>query len=238
MPGLRIFRRPHRHRVHHDVGRHIGGPILRDRASAERGRQHHQAAGPHVDRRDMDVRVGVLGRACAGSGLQPVRARGLPDQLQLRLSDGRAAREGVRVDVLRGRVVRPVRRHIVLLRENPNGRVGDQRDGRQSVRTGTRETQNRDPARVRGGRRHSAVVRVVDAIRGRGAAGGVRPEGVHHAAGLDGAGAVLQGGQLHGPVDIRHHASEIQERAGQAAGAEENAQTGTGLRREKRMDQR
>lgn len=236
MSDLRVLRRLDRHRVHHDARRHIAGPLLRDRAPAERGREDQQAEGPGVDRSDMDLRVLVLGGAGAGPGVQPVRAGGLPDQLQFRLPDGRGPGEIVHPGVLRGRVVRAVHHDIVLLREDTARGVGDQRDGGQPVRPGGGEAEDGDPARLRGGRRHRAVVRVVDAVRHGRTAGRVRPEGVHHAAELDDPGAVLQGGQLHGPVDIRHHASQVQERADQAAVEEEGPEAGAGLRHEEGME--
>lgn len=184
----------------------------------------------------MDLRVRVLGGACTGPGVQPVRTGGLPYQLQLRLSDGRGPGEIVHTGVFRGRVVRAVHYDILLLREDTARGVGDQRDGEQPVRAGRGEAEDGDQARLRGDRRHRAVVRVVDAVRHGRSVGRVRPEGVHHAAELDDPSAVLQGGQLHGPMDIRYHSSEVQERADQTDVEEESPEAGTGLRHEEGME--
>lgn len=211
MSGVRVFRRFDGNRIDHDTGRHIVGPILRDSASPKRGRQNHQTKSPGMDWTHMDVRLLVFGCASARHGIQPVRARGVSDQLQLRLPDGRQPRKGVHTGVLRGRVVHTVHHDILLLREDPDGGVDDQRHDRQPIRPGRGKAQDRDPTWVRGDRRHRAVVRVVDAVRHRGLARGVRPEGVYHTARIHDSGAVLQGGQLHGPVDLRHHASQVQE---------------------------
>lgn len=155
--------------------------------------------------------------------------------MQLRLPDGRPPGEGVHPGVLRGRVVRTVHHDIVLLREDPEGGFRDQRNGRQPVRPGGGEEEDRDKTGIRGGGRHHAVVRIMDAVRHGCAAGRIRPEGVHHAARLDDPGAVLQGGQLHGPVDIRHHAPKVQKGADQADVEEEDQKTGTGLRHEEEL---
>lgn len=194
LSDLRVFRRFDGNSVHHDVGRHIAGPVLRDSAPPERGRENHQTESQDMDRPDMDVRVLVFRHTGTKHRLQPVRARGIPDQLQLRLLDGRRQGESVHIGVLRGRVVRAVYRHIVLLREDTYGGVGDQRNGRQPVRPRGGEAQDGNTARLRGGRRDRAVVRVVDPVRGSRSAGRVRPERVHHATGLDDPGAILQGG--------------------------------------------
>lgn len=79
------------------------------------------------------------------------------------------------------------------------------------------------------------MVFVVDAVCDDRPAGSVRPEKVHHAPDYDDTGDILQNGQLHGSVDLRHHTSQIQERADKTIVAQEESETGTGLRREEEL---
>jgi len=133
-------------------------------------------------------------------------------------------------------VVRAVHHNIILLHEDTVSGVDDQRDGSgQPVWPRGGETKDGDTTRVRGGRRHNALVRVVDTVRRDGLAGRFRPEGVHHATWLDGASALLQGGQLHGPVDLCHYAPTVQDRTDQIAVDKKVQEATAGLQREKGM---
>lgn len=184
----------------------------------------------------MDVRIRVLRSASAGSGVQPIRSRGVPDQLQFRLSNGRPTGKGIHPGVLCGRVVRAVHHDIVLLYKDPVSGVDDQRnDGGQPIWPGRGEAKDGDTTRVRGGRCHITVVRIMDTVRCGGLAGRFRSKRIHHATGLNGAGVVLQGGQFHGSVDLCYYAPPIQSRTDQTSVEKKDQETATGLRHEKRM---
>lgn len=75
---------------------------------------------------DMDVRVRVLHNSSTGSGIQSVRSRGILDQLQLRLPDGRQSRKRFHSGVFYSGVVRAVHHDVFLLREDIDRGVDDE----------------------------------------------------------------------------------------------------------------
>lgn len=228
LSDVRFFWRLDRNRIHHDVGCHIFGSLLRHCTSPERGRQNYQTEGQDLDRSDLDVRIHVLHNTGIGFGVQSVRARRVSDQLQFRLLDGRKKRKRVHPSVLYSGLVHTLHHDIVLLREDLDGSLGDQRDGSQQVWPGRRKEEDGNTAGLRGDRCYRALVLIVDAVRNGCVAGRVRPKRIRHAADHNDSSAILQIGQLHGPVDLRYHASEVQERTDETTVAEEDQKIGAG----------
>jgi len=79
------------------------------------------------------------------------------------------------------------------------------------------------------------VVRIVDTVRYGSPIGRIRSERIHHSAKFDDPGVVLQSGQLHGPLDIRHHTPEVQKRIDKTDVEEEDQEIGAGLRHEEEL---
>jgi len=107
--------------------------------------------------------------------------------------------------------------------------LDDQRNGRQPVWPGGGEEEDRNKTGICGGWGHLAVVRVVDTVRYDGLTRRIRSERVHHTTGLDDPGGVVQGCQLHGPLDICYHAPKVQKRADEANVEKEDQEIGAGL---------
>lgn len=107
--------------------------------------------------------------------------------------------------------------------------MGDQRNDRQPVRPGRGEEEDGDKIGICGGWGHHAMVCVVDTVRHDGLTRSIRSERVHHAIELDDPGGVMQGCQLHGPLDIRYHPPEIQKRTDKANVEKEDQKIRAGL---------
>lgn len=134
------------------------------------------------------------------------------DKLQLRLFGLKYLEQAIHILVLHRRLGATVHHHHVLLREDlPSGHQRLQRRLFQE-RAGERETEDRGEVGGSGHRSRRTLVRGVDSIRHRRSPGYLWTLSSYFSSVLDDSSSVLQNGQLHRPVHLRGHPSEIPER--------------------------
>lgn len=137
------------------------------------------------------------------------------DELQLRLLGLKYLEQAFYILVLHRRLGASVHHHHVLLREDlPSGHQRLQRRLFQK-RAGERETKNRGEVGGSGHRSRRTLVRRVDSLRYRRSPGYLWELSSDFSSVVDDSSSVLQNGQLHRPVHLRGHPSEISERVRQ-----------------------